>query len=109
MVAAITLPAMAQHFGQQEQNSVSFQSTSTMPRSGSVYASQPAINENGFATYTSAESTSSAGAPAGPRKIVPVTPEGDPTPLGDALLPLMLMALAFGAVICLRQQRTPMN
>jgi len=101
MAAAMVLPAMAQPFDQSEQPQATFRSTSTMIGSGSSYAAQPALNADGTAAYGASESSTPA-AP-GPRKIVPVTPEGDPTPVGDALLPLLLMAMAY-AVITLRRK-----
>ena len=39
------------------------------------------------------------------RRVRPVTPEDDPTPVGDAMLPLMLMALTFVGVIYTRRKR----
>ena len=103
-VALVALPTMAQSFGNQDQPTATFQSTSVMQTSGSVYASQPALNADGTAYDPMATQASS-----GPRKAVkedPVVPEGDPTPVGDAVLPLMLMAIAFGGVIYLRRRKT---
>jgi len=76
----------------------SFQSTSTLAKSGSAYASQPMLNSDGTAAYySSAETTYTSSVPGGgPRRIGPVTPEGDPTPIGDVLLPLMMMAAVYG-------------
>lgn len=104
MVAAFALPTMAQTFGNQDQPNVQFQSTSTLQGSGSTYSANPSLNADGTAA-------SPAKAPAGPAKAMglPGMPstEGDQgnTPVGDAVLPLMLMALAFGGVIYLRRRK----
>jgi len=97
------LPLQAQVYNGQSYSAaptVAFQSTSVMQTSGSTYASQPMLNADGTATYTGASY-----AAAGPRKAPPPTPEGDPTPLGDAVLPLILMALLFGAITALKRKR----
>jgi len=103
--ALVALPTMAQSFGEQEQPKAQFQSTSVMQTSGSSYASQPALNEDGTA-YNPAAST-----PSGPRKMVmdestPGTPGigTNEQPIGDAVLPLMLMALVFGGYIAIRRR-----
>ena len=112
MVAATVLPTMAQ-IGQQDPNSVQFQSTSTMQASGSVLASQPMLNADGTAY-------SPAASPSGPRKApTPISTEdqrinnpggsGQDTPLGDAVLPLTLMAMAFAGVIYLRRRRAALK
>ena len=103
--ALVALPTVAQSFGDQEQPKAQFQSTSVMQTSGSVYASQPAINADGTA-YNPAEALqTTTQTPSGPRKIAPVTPEGNATPIGDAVLPLTLIALAFCGIIALRRRR----
>lgn len=103
----VALPTMAQTFGEQEPQNAVFQSTSTMQGSGSAYSSQPTLDENGTAY-------SPAAAPAGRvvRKSTAVPPkpkpdENDPgnVPIGDAVLPLMLMALAFGGYIAIKRRR----
>lgn len=108
-VALLALPATAQNFGtpaaavgEQKVPNAAFQSTSAMTGSGSQYSANPTLNENGTATYEGA-SYSPAKAPAtGPKKIGGQVLEG---PLGDAVLPLMLMALAFGAVVAVRRRK----
>ena len=104
MVAALALSTMAQNFGKQDQPNVQFQSTSTLQGSGSTYSATPALNADGTA-YNPAASASPAQAPSGPHRVAPATPDGAPTPVGDAVLPLMLMALAFGGVIYLRRRK----
>ena len=106
LVALIALPTMAQSFVDKDQPTATFQSTSVMQTSGSVYASQPAINENGTAVYNAAEGTQSQRPGGGPRKMDVNTPTTDPNaPLGDAVLPLMLMAIAFCGVVYLRRRK----
>ena len=111
----MALPTMAQTFGTQkaEQPNAAFQSTSTMMGSGSSYSANPTLNSDGTASYDGA----SASAPSsGPRKAkkegewgdteLGGTPTEPGTPLGDAVLPLLLCALAFCGVIYLRRRKT---
>ena len=106
-VALVALPTTAQKFGEQDQPKAQFQSTSVMQTSGSVYASQPALNDDGTA-YNPAAQAMSGAKKAG---ALPPTPTVDKSndsgnvPLGDAILPLMLMALAFCGIIALRRRR----
>ena len=112
MVAAFVLPTMAQ-FGQQDPNKVQFQSTSTMQTSGSTLTSQPMLNADGTAYNPTAGSS-------GPRKakmedddddFTITTPgtTGSQAPIGEAILPLSLMALAFAGVIYLRRRRAALK
>ena len=102
----MALPAKAQTFGAQkvEQPNAVFHSTSTMMGSGSQYSANPTLNADGTAYYNGA-------AASGPRRVKmgdptptpnPGDPESgdqdnteDPTPVGDALIPLTLLALAY--------------
>lgn len=89
-----------------------FQSTSTLVGSGSAYSATPMLGEDGTASYNGASY-----APAkGPRKATMdegddeatiVTPgqSGSQAPIGDAVLPLMLMAGAFAGVVYLRRRK----
>ena len=105
----MALPAMAQSFGnkrsvendqQAAQNYITtqpFRSTSAMQGSGSVYSANPTVSADG-----SAYSPISSDMPnRGLRKTgtLPNEPDEkddqDNTPIGDAVLPLMLMALAY--------------
>ena len=72
--------------------SATFQSTGTMLPSGSAYSSTPMLGQDGTATMSITVEPAKAN---GPRRIGPTTPEGPPTPIGDAVLPLMLLAGAF--------------
>lgn len=110
-VVLMALPTMAQTFGTKyaEKPSVVFQSTSTMMGSGSTYSANPTLNTDGTAYYNGA-------AASGPRRVKmddPVTPpnpetdddDKDNTPLGDAVLPLLLCSLAFCGVVYLRKRK----
>ena len=97
----VSMPTLAQ---QQE-----WQSTSTMQTSGSALAPQVtavgATSVNDMATTTS----SPAKAPTGPRRDFyhgPETGQDTESPIGDALIPLLVMSLAFGGYIALRRKRT---
>lgn len=115
LLLAISFTAVAQIAGstqQEEQNafgasapSATFQSTSSMPGSGSEYSSNPTLNADGTVAYEGGSYTS-AKAPliGGPRKSTPNPP--DPTPIGDAVLPLLLMSLAFGMFVYFRRKQT---
>ena len=107
MVAAFALPTMAQ-FGNQDQNTaptVTFQSTgSTMMSSGSTLSANPTLNEEGMATYNGA-SYSPAKAPGGPHRVAPKDGDDEDYPLGDAVLPLLLMAMLFAGVVYTRRKR----
>ena len=98
MAVVLALPAMAQWSGTEHMTATaptaSFQSTSTMPSSGSTYSSTPLLGDDGTAIYDDGGSAL-AHAHGNPRRVGPPTPEGDPTPVGDAALPLLLMALLY--------------
>jgi hypothetical protein len=92
LVVAVVLPTKAQMFRSSSPD-IAFRSTSTMVGSGSAYCSSPMLTENGTATYSGESSSSSA--PSGPKKIVTPPNSGTQQPIGDALLPMMLMALLY--------------
>lgn len=101
-VALIALPTMAQ---QQE-----WQSTSAMQTSGSNYTPQinaiGAESVNPMATTTTTDTYT----PSGPRRSKenpgePGYTDDESSPIGDAMLPLMLCALAFGGVVAFRRRR----
>ena len=112
-VALMALPALAQTFGTQqaEQPNAVFQSTSTMTGSGSTYSANPTLNTDGTATYEGAANTPAKG----PNRAkmsdwgdggLGGDPNGPGNPIGDAVLPLLLMSLAFCALIYLRRRKT---
>ena len=112
MAAVLTLPAMAQ-WQSKEQNafgatapSVAFQSTSALPSSGSEYSPNPMLNADGTATYEGASYTP-AKSPKKPGTVRknPVIGGDSNTPLGDAVLPLMLLLGAYAGVRSFRRTR----
>ena len=120
-VLLVSVPTMAQIFGatqQEEQQafgasapSAAFQSTSSMSGSGSTYSANPELNADGTAAYQG-ETYSPAKAarrPGGVRKNGmgdDTSNPGDPNkdPLGDAVLPLMLLLGAY-AIYKVRSRR----
>ena len=112
-IALIVLPTAAQTFSNQktEQPNVVFQSTSVMTGSGSQYSANPMLNDNGTASYNGASY-----APAkAPRKATMdddettiVTPgnTGSQAPVGDAIIPLLLMVMAYATIVFLRRKTT---
>ena len=108
VAAVIALPAAAQQFntfGGAVAPQASFQSTSTMVGTGSAYSSNPMLNSDGTATYNGAVAS-------GPNKAkkdgiwdsgtLPDKPYDGP--IGDAVLPLMLCALAYLIVRATRKR-----
>lgn len=79
-----------------------FQTTSTLAGSGSAYSATPMLGEDGMATYDGAENAQAI-APSGPRKVGGQTIQG--TPIGDAVLPLMLLALAYAGYKVLARRK----
>ena len=108
-VLLVSMPAMAQ-WGNDNQvgasaPSTTFQSTSTMSGSNSAYASNPNIDNDGMAAAPSNRRTIGArrndeiGNPT-------VDPEDEGNePIGDAILPMLLLAAAYGAVRVYRRKR----
>ena len=93
-------------FAQQE-----WQSTSTMQTSGSVYSSR--VTEVG-ATVVEPQATTTANyapsRPGQPRRDIgnnqdPGHTNDNGSPLGDAVLPLAMMAVLFAAVLSLRRRK----
>ena len=115
MVAAVALPAMAGWItaGNQQdpsKNQEAFQSTSTMQGSGSTYTANPVLNEDGTAAAPTERSSGPRRAKMGDDDDIGgyiVTPgkTGSEAPIGDAVLPLMLMAVAGAGVIALRRRK----
>lgn len=91
------------------QTAVEWQSTSAMQSSGSSYSSQ--VTAVGATSVTSEATTTENYAPAQsrPRRVIEYNDDinGDPgSPLGDGLIPLSLLALAFAGFIFLRRRKT---
>ena len=119
MVAAFALPTMAQPFGNQPvtQPTAVFQSTSVMQGSGSAYSANPILNSDGTAAYSGSAPASGPrrakmddpdpSNPFGGQTIGEVVNPNEPgTPIGDALIPLALMALAFAGIVAWRRRKT---
>jgi len=100
LIAALALSTLVVHAQyNMSETQIQFQSTSSMPASGSKYASAPTIGENGTATYNGASyspnrvglrrtnSGDNAGTPGG--KPDP----GNQQPIGD--VPYLFMAILF--------------
>ena len=112
MAAVFALPAMAGWINQEQQNAAAqpnaFQSTSTMQGSGSAYSATPAaLNEDGTASAPSSgprKAKQDVGLPDIPVIHEDVNPEAL-VPVGDAVLPLMLMAAAGAGIIALRRRK----
>ena len=106
MLSRLSISAFAQ---QQE-----WQSTSAMKGTGSAYS--PQVTAVGAPTATSeavtTETYSPAKAASRPRRLgefddsPEVVDKDEDYPLGDGLLPLLMMAATFGGVIAFRRRRT---
>lgn len=120
MAAAFSLPAVAQNpyardsHSRMDAPSHVFQSTSTMSGSGSSYSASPMLNSNGTAAYNGATYAPSRGPrrakmdenPFGDQTIGGATNPNEPgTPIGDAVLPLMLLALAYAGYKVLARRK----
>ena len=120
--ALVALPTMAQSFGssrsvendqQAAQNYTTtqpFRSPSAMQSTGSAYSANPTLNTDGTA-YNPADVNGSNNNPRQPRRSFGDNQDGgtttDPSsPIGDAVWPLMLMALAYlGVRVFFRRKR----
>lgn len=103
LFVSLSINAQPQQYNTAMQPQATFQSTSTMRASGSAYSSTPMINANGMAVYQgSSEPTPAYSPAAGPKKLPPLI---NGTPLGDAMWPLLLMALAYAAYCAVRLYR----
>lgn len=117
---ACLVPAAAVEFGTKndkvgfgaQEPSVSFQSTSNMSMSGSMYSANPSLNEDGTANYGGAQDGMGPNRVSGPRRLgnFDNVPEGgtqeNSSPIGDAVMPLTIMALAFCGYVVIRRRKT---
>ena len=87
-----------------EAPTAAFQSTSTLTGSGSAYTATPMLAEDGTATYDGA---------SGPKRVLrapgtPSTPgqgsNENQFPLGDGIIPLLIMLMAYATCIFLRRK-----
>ena len=107
---AYLIPAYAQNFTSQSTQPQQEWKTSTMQTSGSAYSSQvTAVGATSAASQATTTYTSLPG--GGPRKTgsfddAPEGGEGDEgSPIGDAVLPLLLLAMVYSAVRVYRRRR----
>ena len=101
-VALMALPTMAQDW----------QSTSSMQGSGSAYSAQVtavgAVAATDMATTTTTENSSGPNRRRGKKTIEDDTDPGignQGSPVGDAMLPMLLMAMLFAGVVYTRRKR----
>lgn len=113
LAAAFALPALAQMSNQPAFGSaapvaptMTFQSTSSaMMNSGSAYSANPTIGEDGTAAYAAPKTATRPLRPDDGTIHTTRPTDHTKTPLGDALWPLMFLALAFGGYVALRRRR----
>lgn len=108
LIILITLPAAAQFDSEmQTMPSASFRSTNTMTGSGSAYSSTPTLSDEGTATCgTPAAAPRRARMEEDDDEITIFTPGqgGTQAPIGEPVIPLLIMALVFAAVIRTKHQ-----
>lgn len=85
--------------------SAGFQSTSAMPVASMGASTLNADGTVNAESYGIGQEETPAKAPSGPRKVGGGQTIGG-SPLGDALLPLILMSLAFGLFVYFRRKRS---
>lgn len=107
LIILITLPASAQFDSEmQTMPSASFRSTNTMVGSGSAYSSNPTLSDEGTATCGSPAAAPRRARMEEDDEITIFTPGqgGTQAPIGEPVIPLLLMAIAFAAVIRTKHQ-----
>ena len=109
IIALLSLLSIAAH-AVTYNPALEWKSTSPMMMSGSALS--PQVTEVGAeyaaSVATTTETYSPNKAPNGPRRGKILGPEDDPAnqfPIGDAVLPLMLMSVVFGGAIALRRKQ----
>lgn len=81
-----------------------FQSTSTLAGSGSAWSATPMLGEDGMAMLEGA-SEDPKHAQGGIRRVVTPGNNGTQQPIGDAVVPLMLLALAYAGYKVLARRK----
>lgn len=107
LIILITLPAAAQFDPEtQTMPSASFRSTNTMVGSGSAYSSNPSLSDEGTATCGTPAAAPRRARMEDDDEITIFTPGqgGTQAPIGEPVIPLLLMAIAFAAVIRTKHQ-----
>lgn len=84
--------------------SAGFQSTSAMPVASMGASTLNADGTVNAEAYGVGQEETPAKAPNGPRKVGGHAQEG--TPIGDAVLPMLFMSLAFGLFVYFRRKQT---
>ena len=94
MVLSVLMACLVPAYAQPTQQ---WQSTSTMRGAGSTYT--PQVTAVGattiYSTTTTTANYSPVQQPGGPNRIGPPTPDGPGVPIGDALIPLTLLLIAY--------------
>ena len=114
IVALLMSAPMTAQIAQSATDEQQWRTTSTIAASGSTYS--PQVTPVGSPTaYTTATTTDSynplaGGKPTGPRKSFGENPDGGDTtdessPIGDAVLPLMLFLGIYCAIIAIRRNK----
>ena len=93
-------------------NAQDWQSTSSMPGSGSAYSAQ--VTDVGATGVTEMGTTTTSSPSNGPHRAKRGFDTGGdsgqgPSPVGDAVLPLMLCALVFCGVVAFRRKRAALK
>jgi hypothetical protein len=111
MVAALSLPAIAQWNNNDVMATApttTFQSTSTLGSSNSAYSSNPSIGDNGTATIRTIgvrRNETPSGNPGTPDEDeIDDDEKAEWQPIGDAVWPLLLLALAYLIVRATRKE-----
>ena len=110
LIAALALSTLVAHAQYNMSDAQTpFQSTSTMPASGSKYSSNPMIGENGMATYNSSSYSPNR---VGPRRETaggtPITPwpGGEQLPIGDCPVELLaVFGIIYFAIVKIRSNK----
>lgn len=85
-----------------------FQSTSVMVGSGSGLVATPKLNADGTVNteiYGMGQASPSNAHPGRPKTIAPPVPDGNPSPLGDGLWALLIMAMVYTLVRVCRSSK----
>jgi len=99
------IPREQQAFGA-TMPATTFQSTgSSMMSTGSAYSSNPVLSSDGTATMNGASYSPAHRLGGGPRRASAFDDPDEDMPLGDAFIPLLVMALAFVGITYFRRKR----
>lgn len=100
------IPREQQAFGA-TMPATTFQSTgSSMMSTGSAYSSNPVLSSDGTATMNGASYSPAHRPGGGPRRAGAFDDPDEDMPIGDALIPLLLMVMAYAISILLRRRKS---